>query len=270
MSEKANIYQKLQTCRVELAKKSLKKTGKNLHSKYSYYELGDFLPTANEIMLNNGLVGLFKPNLPGDDVATLTIINLDNTVETHIFSSSVSVAKLNGVQEIQNIGATQTYMRRYLYTMALEIAESDPIEPMTGQPIEEPKEVTFDEASKIKIGFGKHKGMTLIDIMDKHPDYVSWYLESGTDEKIKTAFKVIENHLHGELDFETVIDSVKIETLKKMIVETDTKESEFLKFCKVERYEDITTDTFVKAMQMLEAKKEKQKKSGESADLPQI
>lgn len=268
MAEKMNIYQKLQKCRVELAKKNLKKTGKNKHSNYSYYELGDFLPTANEILLGNGLMGIFKPNLPGDDVATLTVINLENTEEKIEFASSVTVAKLNGCQEIQNIGATQTYMRRYLYTMALEIAESDPIEPMTGQPIEEPKPLTFEEAAKIKIGFGKHKGMALIDIMDKHPDYVAWFLESGTDESIKAAFRIIDNHLHNQMDFEKLVDANMIKSIKGMLEKTNTSEDEVLKFYKLERLEDMTIDKYVQAMKTLEVKLEKQKKAGESVDLP--
>lgn len=270
MAEKMSIYQKLQKCRVELAAKNLKKSGKNKHSGYSYYELGDFLPTANEIMLANGLTALFKPDLPDDNIATLTIINLDNVEEKLLFSSNVAVAKLSGVQEIQNIGATQTYMRRYLYTMAFEIAESDAIEPVTGQPVEDKLvELTFEDVSRQKIGFGKHKGKTLLDIFERHPDYVAWYLENGTDEKIKNSFEVIDRHMHAEMDFEKPVDETKIATIKGLLAKTDSTESDFLKFYKLERLEDMTIDTFTRAMKALEKKLEKTNYAGTPfEDLP--
>lgn len=262
-SEKMNIYQKLQACRVALAKKNLKKSGKNKYSGYSYYELGDFLPAANEVMLEKGLTAMFKPNLPGDDIATLTIINLDNTEETHIFSSSVSVANLSGCQEIQNIGATQTYMRRYLYTMALEIADSDAIEPMTGQPAEEKsteEPLTFEKASSMKLTFGKHKGKTLLEVYEKHPDYVSWFFENGPDDNIKAAFKIIDEHFNEPMDFETLVDETKVEAIKEMLKKTNSPENEFLKFYRIERLEDMTLDIFARAMRALEKKYEKMPK----------
>ena len=42
-----------------------------------------------------------------------------------------------GCHEVQNIGAVQTYQRRYLYTTALAIVESDALDATTAK--EEPK-----------------------------------------------------------------------------------------------------------------------------------
>lgn len=120
-----NIHKKLQKCRVELQKADLKKSGENKFSHYTYFELSDFLPKINELMDKYSLTSIFHFTL---EEATLTIINIENTDETIIFSTPVTIAELKGCYGIQNIGATQTYTRRYLYVMAFEIAETDPLD----------------------------------------------------------------------------------------------------------------------------------------------
>jgi hypothetical protein len=117
-----NIYQKLQKCRVELLKTDLKKSGVNIHSGYHYFELDDFLPTANEMFLSNGLCGIVNYK---NDEAILTIVDTEKPESTIIFTSPMAEAKVAGCQPIQNLGAVETYQRRYLYMTALEITEGD-------------------------------------------------------------------------------------------------------------------------------------------------
>ena len=50
-----SVYKKLQEARVKFHGKSLKKSGENKFAGYKYFELGDFLPTVQEIF---GEVGL--------------------------------------------------------------------------------------------------------------------------------------------------------------------------------------------------------------------
>lgn len=259
-NEKLNIYQKLQACRVGLQKEKMKKSGKNKFSNYDYFELGDFLPRINELMLEHGLIALFFFN---KEEARLEIIDTDKTEEKIIFYSPVAMAELKGCHEVQNIGATQTYMRRYLYIMAFEIAEYDAIEPMTGQiaeekQIEEP--LTFEKASSMKLTFGKHKGKTLLEVYEKHSGYVSWFFENGQDDNIKAAFRIIDEHFNEPMDFEKLVDETKVEAVKEMLKKTNSPENEFLKFYKIERLEDMTIDIFARAMRALERKLEKMPK----------
>jgi hypothetical protein len=125
MGDKLNIYQKLQKCRVELQKTKMKKSGQNKFSNYEYFELGDFLPRINELMLENGLTALFFFE---KEKARIHIIDTDKPEDKIVFTSPVAMAQLKGCHDVQNIGATQTYMRRYLYVMAFEIAEHDAVE----------------------------------------------------------------------------------------------------------------------------------------------
>lgn len=120
-----NLYQKLQKVRVELQNSKLKKSGKNTFSKYEYFELGDFLPKVNELCEKYNLSTIFQFT---KEQADLIIIDVDDTEKFEIFSTPVEVTSLKGGTAMQNIGATQTYARRYLYVMAFEIAESDLID----------------------------------------------------------------------------------------------------------------------------------------------
>ena len=135
-----NIYQKLQDARIELQEKDLKKSGENKFAKYRYYELGDFLPEINNI---NQKHGLFTSVSFTTDYAVLNVVNVENPEETIKFTSPMGKAELKGCHEIQNIGAVETYQRRYLYMTAFEIVEHDALDATTGEarePKEKPKE----------------------------------------------------------------------------------------------------------------------------------
>lgn len=124
-NKKVNIYEKLQKCRYELSKKKLTKSGHNKFSNYKYFELGDFLPAVNELFYQNGLSSEF--NLY-DKVAILKIIDVDDNKQEIIYKIPVADAPIKGSTPIQALGGQITYLRRYLYINALEIAESDIID----------------------------------------------------------------------------------------------------------------------------------------------
>lgn len=118
--EKLNIYEKLQIIKVALSQLNLKKTGKNQSMKY--FELGDFLPSLNALLMDHKLITKISF---GRDLATLTIINAEKPDEQLIYTSPMSTANLRHCHEVQNLGAVQTYLRRYLYMNAFDIVEGD-------------------------------------------------------------------------------------------------------------------------------------------------
>lgn len=125
----ANVYEKLQACRVALQSAGLKKSGKNTFAGYDYFELGDFLPAVNRLFAEHKL---FSHVSFTHELATLTIINSEKPDEQIVFTSPMAEAKLKAAHEIQNLGAVETYQRRYLYTMALEIVEQDALDATHG------------------------------------------------------------------------------------------------------------------------------------------
>lgn len=144
-----NVYKKLQEARVRLKEQDLKKSGKNTYSNYTYYELGDFLPAINKIMNESGLSSFINFT---SEIATLTIINIEKVEEQIVFTCPMSSASLKGCHEVQNLGAVQTYLRRYLYTNAFEIVEADALEATTGKKdTKETKSNKSIEASKEEI-----------------------------------------------------------------------------------------------------------------------
>lgn len=142
MTEKAenklNVYKKLQKARVILQERELKRTGKNEYSKYEYFELSDFIQEVNKIFDEVGLCGIVSYT---NEFATLTIVDSDSENSKEIiFTSPMGDINLKGCHPVQNIGALETYQRRYLYMTALEIVACDVLEKDTGKPANNSKQ----------------------------------------------------------------------------------------------------------------------------------
>ena len=127
----ANIYLKIQMCRVELQAMNLRKTGKNKFAGFSYYTLEDITPTLNNLLLKYRLASEISFN---NQIGRLKLVNIDNTQETLIFEAPMREAEQKGCNSVQNLGATITYMRRYLYLIAFDIVEYDTFDAITGRP----------------------------------------------------------------------------------------------------------------------------------------
>ena len=63
-----------------------------------------------------------------EEMATLTLIDCEKPEDTIVFTSPMRGATLKGTHPIQNLGAVETYSRRYLYTIAFDIVESDTLD----------------------------------------------------------------------------------------------------------------------------------------------
>lgn len=136
-----NIYEKLQTIRVELQAKGLPKTGKNTYAKYDYYSLSDFLPQLNKLMMDHKMTSTVTFT---KETAILTLVDCEKPDARIEFMSPMASANLKGVHEIQNLGAVETYQRRYLYMTAFEIVESDALDLTVGKETEQPAQPNHD------------------------------------------------------------------------------------------------------------------------------
>ena len=141
-----NIYEKLQQARLILQNTELKKSGLNKFAGFNYYELKDFIPEVNKIFLD---MKLFSKVTFDNDFAKLEIINIEKPEETILFTSPFVMANVKGAQDIQNLGATQTYQRRYLYLVALEITENDVIDSLDQKEQKKQEVNYYDEVLKI-------------------------------------------------------------------------------------------------------------------------
>jgi len=138
-----SVYKKLQQARLNLVKSPLKKSGKNKFAGYEYFELGDFIPTIHNIFNEVGLCGVVSFG----EFATLTIHDTDG--DGHItFSTPMVYAENAKGQVIQSLGSTHTYLRRYLWLMAMEIVEHDSVDALPQET--KPKLVVETKAVEVK------------------------------------------------------------------------------------------------------------------------
>jgi hypothetical protein len=199
-----SIYRKLQEARIQLQRTKLTKSGKNKFAGYEYFELADFLPEIQEICLKVGLCGIvsFTP-----DTAYLTFHDID-AVEPNVatsfttFTSPMSSAQLKGCHEVQNLGAVQTYLRRYLWTMAFEICEHDSLDAVTGKEItnEKPVKPVFKEVVKEVVKEVKEE-----TISGKEG---SWQITVSTNDLFQDAVKLATSTLLGITNTPADVDEI--------------------------------------------------------------
>lgn len=151
-TQKTNIHQRMSEARFKLSEMELKKTGENKHTKAKYYQLGDFMPAVNKLNHELGMTthfNIYPAKNGGKELAILTVCCSDNPDDKMVWKTPTAEASIQGGQAIQNLGGKHTYMRRYVFMEAYEIAEGDavdeqePVDTTTLDPISQGK---IDEA----------------------------------------------------------------------------------------------------------------------------
>lgn len=131
------VFEKLQKARIMLQSAELKKSGHNKFAGYKYFELGDFLPAVNQIFADLKLCQTLEFS---QEMAVMWVIDTENGGMAK-FTCPMASAQLKGCHEVQNLGASITYITRYLLVMALAICEhdaidaSEPVAPVSAKPI---------------------------------------------------------------------------------------------------------------------------------------
>jgi hypothetical protein len=127
-----NVYQKLLTARATFLKSEVTKSGKNMQLAFKYFELDDIVPIATKIFEEVGLISIVSFV---EDLARMSIVNIDNPEDIVVFTAPfkplepiVSNTGKKATNEMQALGSSITYMRRYLYMIALDICEPDEID----------------------------------------------------------------------------------------------------------------------------------------------
>jgi hypothetical protein len=188
------VYEKLQKARIKLQHTELKKSGHNKFAGYKYFELGDFLPAIQSIFFELKLCPVVSF---GTELATLRIVDTENG-GCVTFTSPMAEAQLKGCHPIQNLGAVETYSRRYLYVTALEIVEHDAIdssEPTEARPAK-PKSAksvaadVFDALPLEEQEILRNAAMPALSMLAKDDlaGAVDWIVELGLDADDKVAF----------------------------------------------------------------------------------
>jgi hypothetical protein len=222
-----SVYKKLNEARIELQGSQLTKSGHNKFAGYKYFELGDFLPTINGIFNNVGLCGVVSF---ASDLATLTITDTEDGSQLFI-TSPMGSANLKGCHEVQNIGAVETYQRRYLWVSALEIVEHDILDALNdGKEVSVPRTGKVEPVKVVPPAPAKIEGKTgewqIVVTPAPEGDVFEWF------ETVNSAAEVMLNFAEKEADIlqifkknKTLFDKVKEldESVFKVMMEKFTE-----------------------------------------------
>nr|DAZ32846.1 MAG TPA: ERF superfamily protein [Caudoviricetes sp.] len=151
--ESKSLNESIINIRVKLQNAKLKKSGKNKFAGFDYFELADFLPKLNELMLEEKVNDRFYIK---DDYATL---ELQKGEETNIYTmpfvlfetpvnvkqnqTTGEIREVKSMQDIQYLGALNTYYKRYLYLNAFGITDGDVIDSMDNNEMDKKNSIDY-------------------------------------------------------------------------------------------------------------------------------
>ena len=190
IEKERTLNERIISIRVKLQNSKLKKSGNNKFAGFDYFELADFLPRLNELMLEEGINDLFT--IEGDEVAlTLLRGEEEQTYKMPFINFSVPVNKSGqpSMQEIQYLGALNTYYKRYLYLNAFGITDGEVIDSMDNNEYKATKKATT-EKKEVK---ASPKQIELIQsLVSDIPAMLNYYkVENIEDLTIQQASEII-------------------------------------------------------------------------------
>lgn len=177
MEEKSKkLNESIINIRVKLQNAKLKKSGKNKFAGFDYFELADFLPKLNELMLEEGINDRFYIK---DDYATLELqkdeeINI-YTMPFVLFETPVNIKtdtktgetrEVKTMQDIQYLGALNTYYKRYLYLNAFGITDGEVIDSMNNEELVAKKDST--NYRQMLIDYCNEKGLDMNEVAKRY------------------------------------------------------------------------------------------------------
>ncbi|MDR3062910.1 MAG: ERF family protein [Methanobrevibacter sp.] len=138
-TKEMNLYLKILKMRQEFHERDIKKSGHNNFKKFDYYELKDIKPVILELCLKYNVY----THVSFDEKAIMRVVNIDNVNDVIILHSPLPkfeimendsskqgkmVNKSNATTIMQDIGAAETYTRRYFYFNLFDITDADSID----------------------------------------------------------------------------------------------------------------------------------------------
>lgn len=191
--------------RVELQKKNLKKTGKNKFAGFDYFELADFLPTLNELMQKEKVNDMFTIQ---DNVAKLILIKGEErqeyTMPFVIFDTPINTKKdketgeikdVKSMQDIQYLGALNTYYKRYLYLNAFGITDGDVIDSMDNDNLKAKKQNYRDELIK----YCNENNVDMTEIAQKYK-----LNTNSSNEAFKSVLETLKKIAENEVTYQNL------------------------------------------------------------------
>ena len=225
-----NLFQKINKIKEEILKANLKKSGFNKFSNFSYYELADITPTI--VMLCNKYDVMTQFTFE-NDFARLIIIDIEKPMEVLCYTSPMKDLQIKGANDIQALGGTETYQRRYLYMMAFDIIENDMFDATSGMTDE-------DKANAYTFMSGKCKGKTIKQVYNEDKNYLQWCLDNGKNEEVKSYIELITDLKRTEIPVIEEEQYEKLEYINRFNLITDEQKEEIFRKYNVDSSSELT------------------------------
>lgn len=158
---------------VSINKADLKQSGQNRQQNFKYFKLKDFLPTLNELMLENEVSDRItvEYNKEAEQYEQVLYLyygdeSLRYAVKLQDYETPVSKNGNKVMQDVQYTGAINTYLSRYLYTNAFSISDGDVIDDLDNNDRPQPHQPSIqkdynNEEEMFQIGVSKTKDAIL-------------------------------------------------------------------------------------------------------------
>ena len=195
-----NLNESIINVRVKLQNAKLKKSGKNKSAGFDYFELADFLPKLNELMLEEKMNDRFYIK---DGYAILELQKDEEinqyTMPFTMFETPTyrrenrdtgEVYDVKSMQDIQYLGALNTYYKRYLYLNAFGITDGEVIDSMNNDEITPKKREAKATESQLNL-------INKLDINIKNKILEKYNITKLEELNIKQASEIISN-MKGE------------------------------------------------------------------------
>lgn len=193
-----NLNETIIKIRVELQNSKIKKSGKNRFAGFEYFELADFLPKLNELMLEYGVNDRYTID---NDLAKLELIKGEErqeyTMPFVIFPTPLNKNGTPSMQDIQYLGALNTYYKRYLYLNAFGITDGEVIDSMDSANLQ--KGITIKANGNIEkktLDLLSKMSELELDTNSDHEEILKYYkVESNQDmtlEQLEDCIKTLE------------------------------------------------------------------------------
>lgn len=121
------IHQKMKSIKKELQGREIKKSGKNTFQGFKYHELSDIVPHIIEL---NERYGVDETIQITPELCRLELTDVEDGTSKVVTVPYVAAEMTQKTDPIQRLGATVTYIRRYLYLTAYSIVENDIVDSM--------------------------------------------------------------------------------------------------------------------------------------------
>ena len=177
-----SINDLVQEVRYELSQTKLEKTGFNKHLNFKYFELGDFVPTATQLFYKKGLCPIFNIIYDSNGIERAVLKIIKGAEQIQFTIPTDNPGNMSGIQAL---GAKITYLRRYLYLIALDIVENDIVDASIEKNEEQIVEVKKATEKQVEMIRGLYDDENIAKILEYYK------VESLSDLSIKQASQVI-------------------------------------------------------------------------------